>query len=178
MTLEHIPEVITLPEPLRGEEWQNHAVRLNRELRFVIATVHAKAINDLTLLASGEILYLSLPDAVTGVYPDGAWRINGSSTTLLIQLKESGVWTTKASIDEDGKITLTSIDGVNITLTGDLTAVDAILSGDLTAVNATLTGDLAGVNATFSGDVTANNATFTEFGLDADEMHRYMFMMV
>ncbi len=56
-----------------------------------------------------NIAYLGLVDE-TGDYPDGTWRINGSSSSeLLIQLKIDGVWVTIDTIDAVTGIDLSGI---------------------------------------------------------------------
>lgn len=120
MTITRLDEEVFLPynqEAILSDDKE----RLNeyvKELIGQLEQIHIKDIHErvnllIDLQGGGGIIYLGTKDT-TGDYPNGTWRINGSSTSeYLIQLKESGSWVTKGDIDSDSLATF-----ANLILTG------------------------------------------------------------
>lgn len=113
MTIERLTPTPEIPQD-RAVLGQNE--RLNRYLRDVVNDLQREKLVDIhqriNLILDTQddnIAYFGLKDA-TGAYSDGAWRLNGSSTTeLVIQVKLSDVWTTVFTIDLLGSNTIANI---------------------------------------------------------------------
>jgi len=162
MTLEHIPEVVTLPLPYVEEEWEQYIVRLIDELKEILGTTHARAINDLTLLTPGAIVYLGSPDDVTGEHPNGTWRLNGTSDDYyLLEQKQSGTWTTIYTSNDTGLFVTSGLGLGSVTVTANYTVPEGMYSvlasgGGFTVTLPTLTGSRSLRVSADGGDVTVS----------------------
>jgi len=160
MTLEHIPEVVTLPLPSIDEEWEQYTNRLIDELKRILGTVHARAINDLTLVTPGEIIYLGTPDLITGEYPNGTWRLNGSSDDYyLLEQKQNGTWTTIYTSNDTGLFVTNGLGLGSVTVNADYTVPEGMYSvlasgGSFTVTLPSLTGSRSLRVSADGGDVT------------------------
>jgi hypothetical protein len=90
---------------------------------------------------------------------NGAWSTLAAGSTSPFQ--RTGTTISPVNAGDDLDMGTGDVNGVDATLTGDLTAVGATLSGNLGAVDATLSGDLVAVGGTFSGNVGAVDATLS-----------------
>lgn len=94
MTLEHIAESYTLPTPETTDDWKEWAIEFRRELTRILGTVHARAINDLTIMNPGGAWYSATANETTGDFPEGTWRIKIDDNGKLVREKYvSGIWT-------------------------------------------------------------------------------------
>lgn len=160
MAIEHLDEDLALPynaEAILSKDkkrFNDYVKQLIGELERIQLKDIRERINILIdLSGAGNIIYLGTKDG-SGDYPNGTWRLNGSSATeYLIQLKEAGTWNTKGDLDSAALATY-----VNLVLTGltasRLTATDAnkqIVSADIVAW---IAGTLNQITVTDDGDGT------------------------
>jgi len=173
MSIERLDEEIILPYNQEAilskdrERLNEYIKQLIGDLeRFRLRDIHERLNLLIDLTGAGAIFYLGTKDS-TGDYPNGTWRINGSSSTAyLIQVKIAGTWTTQSNLSNASLFTIANAIVSGLTASRLIATNGSKQLASVADLTAWIAGTANEITVTSDGDGTVTLALVTPLAVN------------